>query len=351
MLLFCTHHIAFDAWSAQVFIGELARLLSLPAGADWPSLPDLPLQYADYAAWQRTWIEGPEAQAQLAFWQKILAEAPPPLELSGDRARPAHPSYRGAAQRVPLQAQQVQALRRLGQQERATLYMLLFAAFLVLLRRLTGQTDLLIGAPVAGRRHAASETLIGMFVNSLPLRFDLSGSPAFRELLRRVQQVVLAGLAHQDLPFERLVQALQAGAFSSRTPFFQIMFNLRNVPGGSPSAGALQIEPYDFDDRIAQFDLSVEIEPRQAGLVCDFVYSADLFDGETIRRMAQRYQLLLEAILADPEQNIERLPILLPEERALILGSWNATQRASRANPAWRSSSRPGPGRLPALRL
>jgi amino acid adenylation domain-containing protein len=326
ILLLVIHHIAFDGWSASVLTEEIAALYEAFSTGKPSPLPELPVQYADFAHWQREWLQGEVLEAQLSYWRERLADAPPLLDLPTDHPRPAIQTYRGACESLTLPPYLVEPLRALSQREGVTLFMTLLGAFQVLLHRYTAQDDIVVGSPVAGRTRIETEGLIGFFINTLVLRTDLSGDPTFRELLGRVREVALGGYAHQDLPFEKLVEELQPERDLSHTPLFQVMLNLENIPAEDVETASLRIEEFEFDSGVAQFDLALEIVTRGEGLFCSLKYNADLFDEGTIERMLGHYQTLLQGIVADPNRRLSELPLLMESERHQMLVTWNDTR-------------------------
>ncbi|KYG06012.1 hypothetical protein BE21_37340, partial [Sorangium cellulosum] len=325
VLLFTAHHIVSDGWSMGVFLRESSALYEA-FSADRPSpLPDLPIQYADYALWQRQWLSGELLQAQLAYWKQQLAGAPSALSLPTDRPRPAMQTYRGAALRLELPAALVARLRDLGRRHRVTLFMTLLSAFKVLLSRYAGQDDIVVGTPIAGRTHVETEGLIGFFVNTLVLRTDLSGDPAFVELLGRVREVTLGAYAHQDLPFERLVEELAPERDLSRSPLFQVMLVLQNAPLPEASLGGVKLLPLYVQGTTAKRDLTLSLQETESGLVGELEYATDLFDAATIARMAGHFRTLLGSVAEAPGRRISELSLLSPDERHEVIEAWNDT--------------------------
>ena len=263
LLVLTLHHIVFDGWSAGILIRELSTLYkALPAG-EQPTLPELPIQFADFARWQRQRMQGGVLDAELAYWKTKLSGQLPLLELSTDRARPPAQTFRGARQRLSLPANVSASLKSLSQREGATLFMTLLAAFQALLHRYTGGEDIIVGVPIAGRNRLEVENLIGVFINTLALRTDLSGNPSFRQLLGRVRTTALEAYAHQELPFEKLVEELQPVRDLSRTPVFQVLFQLRNLPDESVDANEdLRMAAADFDSGSAKLDIALELWRR-----------------------------------------------------------------------------------------
>ncbi|MDF2629024.1 MAG: tycC3 [Symbiobacteriaceae bacterium] len=328
ILLVTMHHIVSDRWSYGVLDQELIALYRAHAERRPAALPPLPMQYADFARWQRQWLEGARMEAQLAYWQQRLAGAPAALDLPTDRPRPAVKTYRGANCPFRLSPGLAASLRQISRQEGATLYMTLLAAFQVLLGRYTGQTDISVGTPVAGRTREEHEALIGIFVSTLVMRTDLSGNLPFRELLARVRENVLNDFSHQDLPFENLVEALQPVRDTSRTPLFQVMFTLQNTPSGATELPGLTFRGFDAESGTAKFDLTLYITEVGDGLTGVMEYNTDLFDRTTIERMVGHLQTLLAGIAADPQTPVANLPLLTAAERQQLLVAWNDTARA-----------------------
>jgi amino acid adenylation domain-containing protein/non-ribosomal peptide synthase protein (TIGR01720 family) len=326
-LLLTMHHIASDAWSNGIFIRELTTLYAaLIEGRETP-LPELPLQYADFAAWQRQWLQGEVLESQLRYWKQQL-EGADSLNLPTDRPRPPVQTYHGERLRNVLPDGLIEKLQNLSQQEGTTLFMTLLAAFQVLLSRYTGQQDISVGSPIANRNSSDVEGLIGCFVNTLVLRTDLSGDPTFQEAVRRVKEVALGAYAHQDLPFEKLVEVLQPERDMSRPPLFQVSFVMQNAPFGNEALAGLKLSPLEDGNSTAKIDLTLTLMPMEQGLGCMVEYNTDLFDLATIQRFLRHWQTLLESIADDPTRHIAELPILLPTERQQILHDWNDTRTA-----------------------
>ncbi|MGH9894745.1 MAG: condensation domain-containing protein, partial [bacterium] len=310
ILVLTTHHIAFDGWSDGILFEELAALYKAFSTGRPSPLSDLPIQYADYAAWQRQRLDREALDTQLAYWKPQLSGAPPVLELPTDRPRPPVATFRGARQSILLPEAMSDGLKALSRHESVTLFMMLLAAFKVLLCRYTGQHDIMVGTPIAGRDRVETERLIGVFINTLVLRTDLSGDPTFRELLRRVRDVFVEACDHQELPFEKLVEELQPKRDMSRNPIFQVMFQLRNAPKETIELPDLQIDELDFDGGTATLDLTLEIVEKAEGVACRFDYNTDLFDAATITRMAGHFQTLLQGILTNPDQPISQVSLI-----------------------------------------
>jgi amino acid adenylation domain-containing protein/non-ribosomal peptide synthase protein (TIGR01720 family) len=327
VVLLTLHHAVSDGWSVGVLIGEWAALYAAFAEGKPSPLADLPLQYADFAAWQRSSLSGDRLAQKLAYWKQKL-EGRIALELPLDRPRPAAQTFRGATHRFAISAQLRSALSRLGRERGATLFMTLLAGFKALLHRQSGRTDICVGSPIANRNRAELEPLIGFFVNMLVLRTDLAGDPSFEELLGRVRETALGAYAHQDLPFERLVEELNPSRHLSQAPLFQVAFVLQDAPPAVVRAGALCLDRFAIDNATAKYDLTLQVEEASDALSCTIEYSTDLFDAETIARLAAHFARLLESAARDPARPISALEILSDDERAQALVAWNATAAA-----------------------
>jgi amino acid adenylation domain-containing protein len=326
VLFIVVHHIVFDGVSKAVFFRELTTLYAAYAAGDESPLPELPIQYADYAGWQKERFEGPELERQLNYWRGVLGGAPLPLlELPTDRPRPAVQTHSGAAERIHVPAQVVDALTELGKPTGATLFVVMLAAYEVFLRRYTGQEDVVVGTAMANRTRPELEELIGFFVNTLALRTDLSGDPSFRELILRTRDTFLGALEHQDMPFQRLVDELQPERSLSHTPIFQTMFVLDEDSGDERVFGDLKIEEFELDISVARTDLVATAYNGRDGFWLWFEYNTDLFDRATIERMLAHFGALLEALAADPELPISQFTLLGKLERQRLLEGWNAT--------------------------
>jgi amino acid adenylation domain-containing protein/FkbH-like protein len=325
--LLSMHHIVSDGWSLGLLVKELAEAYAaLVEGRDL-SLPPLTIQYADYAAWQRRWMQGDVLAAQLGYWRERLAGVPAQLPLPTDRPRPSTRSALGGNVPVRISASLTERLRTLGRAEGASLYMTLLAAYQTLLWRYSGETDVAVGSPVAGRVRGDLEGVIGAFINMLVLRTDLSGQPSFRELLGRVRSVALGAYANQDLPFDRIVDALNPERGRGSTPMFQVVFALQNMPVRRMDASGLEIEPLNVGTDTAKFDLSLFLqEDAGGGVFGTLEYSADLFTPATVARMVEHLERLLESVVDDPARPIDRLALLGQGERARVLVEWNRTE-------------------------
>jgi amino acid adenylation domain-containing protein/non-ribosomal peptide synthase protein (TIGR01720 family) len=326
ILLLTMHHIISDGWSIGVLIREVASLYTAFSTGKPSPLAEPPIQYSDYAGWQREWLQGERLETQLAYWKRQLGGGLPVLELPADRPRPATQSYRGAHYSFAIASTLYEQLKALSRSQGATLFMTLLAAFQTLLYRYTNQTEISIGTPIANRNRTEIETLIGLFVNTLVIRTPLEGDLTFRELLRRVREVVLEAYAHQDLPFEMLVDELQLERDLSRTPLFQVMFDLQQAPLQRLNLPGLSLSLLEVENGTAKFDLMLMIQEETNELKATLEYNTDLFDTATIARMAGHLQVLLEGIVADPDERLSKLPLLSAAERQLLICTWNATQ-------------------------
>jgi amino acid adenylation domain-containing protein len=332
VLAFALHHIVSDAWSMRILVRELASLyLTCSQQAPLP-LPDLAVQYADYAIAERSWLDGEALRPQLAYWKRRLAGLPGPLELAADRSRPEVQTFRGARQGTAVPPAAVAALRNLGQTEKATLFMTLFAAFASLLHRYTGRDDLPVGTPIANRDRVETEGLIGFFVNTLVLRGDLAGDPPFRELLARTREMVLEAFTHSDLPFERLVEELQPERDLAHSPVFQVLFAFQSIPLEAQAPAGLTLKALAVEAGKSLFDLTLTLEEMEGRVAGFFEYNMDLFDAVRMMRMAGHFSTLLAAIAGDPDRRLSELPLLASAERHQIAAEWTDTAGAA----AWR---------------
>src|SRR6185369_13423222 len=322
--LFTLHHIVSDAWSTSIFVREVGALYEAFLNGQPSPLSELPIQYADFAVWQHEWLQETLAK-EVAYWRKQLAGAPPTLELPADHPRPATQSYRGAVVTWTLPVSLTKSLRELSKREGFTLFMILLGAFEVLLHRYTGQNDIVVGTPIAGRNRSEVENLIGFFINTLVLRTKLDGKASFRELLQQVREVALEAYAHQELPFEKLVEELNPERSLSHAPVFQISFGLQNVQRGTLELPGLTLDLVDVDNKAARADLGLNLIETENTVFGHLHYNTDLFEEATIVRLAAHYQQLLESVVADPGAQISRLPLLTEAERAQQLAQWNDT--------------------------
>ncbi|NBD17978.1 MAG: amino acid adenylation domain-containing protein [Cyanobacteria bacterium] len=327
LLVLIMHHIISDAWSMGNLIQEMSVLYPAFSQGKASPLPQLPIQYADFAVWQRQQLQPGEVLAeQLNYWQQQLGGELPVLELPTDYTRPPVQTFRGAKQSLTLPHLLSEKLKRLSQQQGTTLYMTLLTAFKVLLHRYSGQTDLLVGSPIANRNRSEIENLIGFFVNTFVLRTNLSGNPNFLQLLDQVKQVTLEAYANQDLPFEKLVEALQPERSLSHAPLFQAMFVFQNASTEEFALPGLRLHSLELDNETAKFDLTLSVEEREGRLKATLDYSTDLFQETTINRMLCHFQTLLDGVVAHPTQLIADLPLLTSAERHQLLVAWNHTE-------------------------
>ncbi len=326
VLLVTMHHIVSDGWSLGIFIRELSTLYKVFIAGELSPLPELPIQYSDFAYWQRQWMQGEVLERQLNYWKQQLEGIPPLLELPTDYPRPPMQTFRGSSESFELNSELTEKLKGLSQKSGATLFMTLLSAFAILLSRYSRQEDITIGTPIANRNRKEIEPLIGFFVNTLVLRANLEGNLSFLELLNQVRQVALDAYAHQDVPFEQLVEALQPERNLSHSPLFQVMFALQNAPMGKLELPGLTITPLERRTLTSKFDLFLSMEETEQGLRGEWEYNTDLFERATITRMIRHFQTLLEAILTAPEQRVGQLHFMTEPERHQILVEWNNTQ-------------------------
>ena len=326
ILLVCMHHVVSDGWSMGVFVSELSALYKAYSQGQPSPLAPLPIQYADFAIWQKDWLQGDVLETQLNYWQQQLKDAPALLSLPTDRPRPAVQTFAGATQEFTLSVELTNRLTKLSQERGCTLFMTLLTAFDILLYRYTGQSDILVGTPIANRDRSEIEGLIGFFVNTLVMRTSLADNPTFSELLGRVREIALGAYNHQDLPFEMLVEALQPERNLSHTPLFQVMFSLQNAPMSELELAGLTISSLPTQSTTTKFDLSLSMYNSAAGLVGVWEYSTDLFDASTIERMTGHFVTLLSGIVANSKERISQLPLLSQVEQQQLLVEWNDTQ-------------------------
>ena len=327
VLLLTMHHLVSDTWSVGVLIREMATLYEAFSANKSSPLPELPTKYTDFAIRQRQWLQGKALEVQLAYWKQQLRGDIPMLQLPIDSPRLSVQTYRSARYSLELPKSLTEALKTLSQREGVTLFITLLAAFKTLLYRYTAQDDILVCSLSAGRTQAELEGLIGCFVNTLIFRTDLSGNPMFRDLLEQVHEMALEASAHQELPFEMLIEALQPKWNLSHSPFFQVMFTLRNDLKQALELPGLRVIPLEVDCGTTQFDLALEMVEKAEGLSCLFAYNSDLFNATTIMRMSRHFQTLLEGIIANPAQRIGTLPLLTDAEQHKMLIEWNDTKR------------------------
>jgi len=324
-LLLSTNHIACDGWSVGLMFGEISKLYAAFLENKGAALPELPVQYADYAAWQRQWMSGETLETQLQYWRDQLSPHPPVLQLPADRPHPPVQTFRGDRLSFHLGEKRTAELKAIARKQDVTLFMLLLAAFQTLLARYSGQDDIAVGTPVANRDIPALEPLVGFFVNTLVLRTDLSGDPSFEEALRRVRKVALGAYAHQHVPFEYIVEKLQPARDLGRTPFFQVMFELYNVPNAPLELPDIFGVREPLNVHTAQFDLTLSLGELPGGLVGSWEYNTDLFDEATIACTADHFVRLLDGLLENTEARISDLPLLSTGEMKQLTSDWNQT--------------------------
>jgi amino acid adenylation domain-containing protein len=323
VLIVMSHHIASDGWSVGVILQELSALYESSRKGTEASLPPLPIQYSDYAVWQREGMKGSGPRVAARLLDRRLGGELPVLELPADRLRPARPSFAGA-QIIRLYPRKLRdRLDTLAREESATLFMTLLAAFQVLLGRLTGQEDVLVGTPVAGRSRTETENLIGCFVNTLVMRGDLSGNPTFREFLGRVRETALGAYAHPDLPFEKLVEELRPERTDARSPLYQVMFTFDNEPCIAPHDRCLGVEDLELGTLFCTCDVSLDMAEVEGGLQASMEYSTELFDRETVERWLESLEVLLEGLVEDAGGRIWELPVMREEEKKRLLEEWD----------------------------
>ena len=326
MLLISMHHIVFDGWSMGILLNELSTLYGAFHHGQANPLPALNLQYVDYAVWQRNWIEGDILQQQAAFWQKNLAGAPALLELPTDYPRPLQRDYAGSFAPLALDEKLTAGLKNLSHRHGTTLYMTLMSAWAILLSRLSGQQDVVIGIPTANRGRLEIEGLIGFFVNTLALRTDLSSFPTVSELLAQVKERLIAAQQHQDIPFEHVVEIMQPVRSMAHSPLFQVMFAWGNATEAVLTLPGLELRPFaSISHRAAKFDLTLSLQDAGKNIYGGLEYATSLFKAATIERYLGYFRTLLEAMVADASQQIDRLPMLSAQERHQLLYGWNDT--------------------------
>ena len=324
IVLFTMHHAISDGWSMIVLTQEVAELYqAFLAGRPSP-LPELPVQYGDYAVWQREWLQGDVLAAQVDYWRRHLAGAPPRIELPTDRPHTQDRTTEGAFHEFTFAPEVAAKLEEIARVERATPFMVLLASLGALLSRFSGQEDVVVGTMIGGRPRMELERLIGFFVNTLVIRVDLTGNPSFRELLRRVREATLGAYAHQELPFEKVVEELQPERHLSLTPLCNVFLMMHNMPRPRVTVEGLRLELIPLDTAPAKFDLELVVGEVVQGLGGSFVYSTDLFDGPTIARMASRFQDFLRAAANNPDREISALAGSTPDDSQELVGAFNA---------------------------
>lgn len=346
VLVLTMHHIVTDGWSKEVFLRELGALYEAFSSGRPSPLPELPIQYGDFARWQREWLRGEVLESLVSYWKGQLGKDLPVVNLAGDRARHGLRSFRGGRQTSRVPRELTAALKALSLDEGATLYMTLLAAFQTLIFRLTGDEDVLVGTDIANRSHVETEALIGVFVNLLVLRTDLGGNPRFRELLGRVRTVALDAYAHQDLPFDQLVHELRPDRDLSRNPLVQVLFVMHNLPSAEASFPGLRVAALDPKTDIARFDLAIFITESEGRLLVKWVYSTDLFEASMVASLSGRFERLLGSIVEDPDTRLRSLEILSEAEKHRLrdaenerLGAQSARLRSKRRRAIDLSSS------------
>jgi amino acid adenylation domain-containing protein len=321
-----THHIISDGWSMSVLVKEVAAIYEAFSRGEPSPLPELAIQYADFAVWQREWLRGEALERELSYWRKQLNGAPPVLELPTDRPRPAVQAYRGASHSFHVSAEVSAGLKALSRSEGATLFMTLLAAFKVLLSRYSGQTDIVVGTPIAGRNRVELEPLIGFFVNTLALRTRLSSALNFREVLQQVRETALEAYAHENLPFEKIVEELNPERALSHTPLVQVVFGFQSLlEQEATNVSDLTMKSFGNESGTARFDVVQNMFETEKGLSGSLHCNTDLFDLETIKQMSEHFQRLLHSIVEHPDVAISELALLSAEERAQQLVEWNDT--------------------------
>src|SRR6185437_6882052 len=325
-LILNLHHIVSDEWSLKICFRELKELYTAACEQRRPDLPELPIQYADYAVWQRELLNGDLLEDQLAFWREQLSGTPPVLELPADHPRLAVQTFRGALQSRVMRRELADALSQLGGKRGATLFMVGLAAFKALLHRYTQQEDVVIGSPIAGRNRVETEPLIGFFVNTLLLRANLAGNPSFEELIDRVRETTLNAYAHEDLPFEKLVEKLHPERAATHMPFTRIMFVLQNSTLEEMKWPGLNLHFVECETGTAKFDLTMVLQVTEKGLVAQAEYNRDLFEADSITRLLEHFEILLEGIARNPGRRLSELPLLSEAERRRVIVEWNNTK-------------------------
>jgi hypothetical protein len=323
VLIFTMHHIISDAWSLAILVRETSMLYEAYSTGNPSPLAELPIQYADFAAWQRKRMDGKVLEEQLSYWTEQLSNAPTILELPTDRPRPVIQTYRGARETLALSEELSAGLKALSRSEGVTLFMTLLAGFQTLLHLYTRQDDILVGTNIANRNRAELEGLIGFFVNNLVLRADFSDCSSFRDLLKQVREVALGAYAHQELPFERLVEELQPERTLSYNPLFQVMFVLQNAPEETVTLPGLTLTPFDLSNDAAVFDLLLNMQETEKGLAGALQYNTDLFDSARIERMLSHFQIVLQAMVEDPGQDIKTISLTTQEESRELIYAFN----------------------------
>jgi len=307
VLLFTMHHIVSDGWSVGVLLREVATLYKAYSRGGFSPLPELPIQYADFAVWQREWLTGEVLDRQLEYWKEQLQGMTQVLDLPTDKMRPAVQTFRGEHESFPLTLELSEKLKELSRNEDVTLFMTLLAAWQVLLHRYTNRKQISVGTPIANRNRAETEQLIGFFVNTLVMNTDLSGDPTFRELLKRVREVCLGAYAHQDVPFEKLVEILQPERSLSHTPLIQTWFVLQNAPESKLELAGLSLQPLKLENGTAKFDLGLNMTDTDQGLIGTMEYKTDLFSSTTAKRIVRQFEALVQYVSSHPDAQLSAL--------------------------------------------
>ncbi len=326
-LLVVMHHIVSDNWSTGLFVHEIMRLYEAFVNNQPPQLPDMKVQYADFAVWQRKWLQGKTLEKQLEYWKKQLEGIPPLLELPLDKPRPAYQTYNGDFKLFEIPEDISNRLRELSRQQDVTLFMTLLAAFFVLLHRYSGQDDICVGSPIANRNRKETEHLIGFFVNTLVLRARIEGNPTFVELLQQVKETTLGAYAHQDIPFETLVESLQPERNMSHSPLFQVMFVMNNAPVEKLQLPGVELSLVEIENKTAKFDLILNITDGEPKLKCKLEYNTDLFVDASMDRFINHYLTLLQEITRQPQTPVGHLNLLSDDEKQLLLEVWSQPEK------------------------
>jgi len=321
-LLVTMHHIVSDNWSTGLFVHEIMQMYPAFAQGRQPQLPELVVQYADFAAWQRKWFKGKTMEEQVNYWKEQLNGIPPVIELPLDKPRPAYQTFNGDFKTFHIPAEISARLKEISRRQDVTMFMTLLAAYFVLLHRYSGQDDICVGSPIANRNRKETEAMIGFFVNTLVLRGQLHGNPPFSEFLQRIKETTLGAYAHQDLPFENLVEELQPERNMSHSPLFQVMFVLNNAPVEKLELPGLELSVVEIENKTSKFDLILNVLEEENGLTCKMEYNTDLFTDKTVDQFIKHYQNLLEAISKDAQMPIGQLPLLSQKEIDRILTRW-----------------------------
>ncbi len=327
IFLFTMHHIVSDGWSTGVFIKEIVPLYSAFTQGLPSPLPPLTIQYVDFAAWQRKWLSGKVLEEQLNYWKRTLGNGSPPLQLPTDKPRPVPLTSNGAHFNFKIDKKLSDQINAFCQRENLTPFMAYLAAFMVLLNKYSGQEDISVGTPIANRNRSEIENIIGFFVNTLVMRADLSDDPTVKDFLKQVRETALGAYAHQDLPFEKIVDTIQPERDMRHTPLFQAMFMMQNIPSGKQEASELTINELKVENGLSQFEITLGLTEVRDGLNAGIEYNTDLFEETTMRRLANHFVRIMESIVNQPEQPLSHISLITPEDEKRITQEWNATQR------------------------